>query len=134
MKEYIQSCDICFSAKMTHHQHYRLLQPLPISNGPWLSLFLDFITDLLVSCTFDSILVVVDKLTKMAHFIPCNKTIIGERTTKLLINHIYHYHSQLEDIMSDWRSQFISKFWKEFFELLHVKINPLSGYHLESNG
>ena len=48
VKEYIQSCDIYSRAKMTRHQSYRLLQPLPIPNGHWLSLSLDSIIDLLV--------------------------------------------------------------------------------------
>ena len=97
---------------MTRHQSYGLLQLVPIPNGPWLSLSLDFITDFPISCTFDFILVVVDQLTKMAYFIPCNKTITGERTTKLFIDHIYCYHGQPEDIVSDRGPQFISKFLK----------------------
>jgi hypothetical protein len=94
VKEYVQSWDICSRAKGTRHQSYGLLQLLPIPNGPWLSLSLDFNTELPVSCTFDSILVVVGQLTKMAHFIPCNKTITREVTTKLFIDHIYRYHGQ----------------------------------------
>lgn len=60
VKEYIWSCDICSRAKGTCYRPYGLLQPLPIPNGPWLSLSLDFITDLPVTKTFNSILVVVD--------------------------------------------------------------------------
>ena len=101
------------------------------ANSKWslVIISLDFITNISISCTFDSILMVVDQLTKMTHFILCNKTITKERTTKLFIDHIYRYHSQSEDIVSDRGPQFISKFWKGFFELLHVKINLLSGCH-----
>jgi hypothetical protein len=70
----------------------------------------------------------------MTHFIPYNKTITKERTAKLFIDHIYRYHGQPEDIVFDWGPQFISKFWKGFFEILRVKVNRSSGYHTESDG
>ena len=95
---------------------------------------MDFITDLPVSQSFDSIFVVVDRLTKMAHFVPCLKAVSGEDTTKLFLDNIYRHHGLPNDIISDRGPQFISKFWKSLFQLLKVQINLSSGYHPQTDG
>jgi hypothetical protein len=83
---------------------------------------MDFITDLPSSKAFDSIFVVVDRLTKMAHFMPNNKTITGEVTTRLFMDNIYKYHGLPNDIISNRGSQFTLKFWQSLFKILEVKI------------
>jgi hypothetical protein len=60
---------------------------------------MDFITNLPSSKAFDSIFVVVDQLTKMAHFMPCNKTVTCEETARLFIDSIYKYHGLPDDII-----------------------------------
>jgi hypothetical protein len=60
---------------------------------------MDFIIDLPPSNSSDSILVMVDRLTKMAHFILCTKTIIGKATIKLFFNHVFWYHGLFKDII-----------------------------------
>jgi hypothetical protein len=134
VKEFIRSCDTCARAKVPRHQPHGLLHPLPVPNGPWLSLSMDFITDLPSSNSKDSILVVVDRFTKMAHFIPCNKTITGEETAKLFLDNIYRIHGLPDDIVSDRGAQFISNFWRGIFQLLHVKINLSTAYHPQTDG
>jgi len=62
---------------------------------------MDFIMDFPQFNSFDSILAVVDYLMKMVHFIPCNKSITGEKTTKLFLDHVFHYHGLLENIVSN---------------------------------
>jgi hypothetical protein len=62
---------------------------------------MDIIMDLPQSNSFDSILVVVDYLMKMVHFVHCNKSIIGENTMELFFDHVFHYHGFLEDIISN---------------------------------
>jgi len=81
VKDYVTTCDTCSRSKIPRHRPYRLLQPLPIPETPWTSMSMDFIVDLPKSKSFDSVFVVVDRLTKMAHFVLCNKTIIGKETT-----------------------------------------------------
>jgi hypothetical protein len=73
-----------------------LLRPLPIPKKLWTSISMDFITNLQSSKAFDSIFVVVDRLTKMTHFMPCNKTITCEETAKLFFDNIYKYHGVLD--------------------------------------
>jgi hypothetical protein len=67
---------------------------------------MDFIIDLPPFNSYDSILVVVDHLMKMFHFIPYTKTIINERTTKLFFDHVFRYHGPFEDIIFECGPQF----------------------------
>jgi hypothetical protein len=90
---------------------------------------MDFITDLPLTNGKDSIFVVVDRLTKMAHFIPYIKTMTDEETTKLFFENIYRIHGLPNDIVSDIGTQFTSNFWRGFFQLLDMKINLLIVYH-----
>jgi transposase InsO family protein len=78
--------------------------------------------------------VVVDRLTKMAHFIPCTKTIVREETTKLFLDNIYLIHGLPNDIILDKGTQFTSNFWRGLFQLLGVKINLSTTYHPQTDG
>jgi hypothetical protein len=95
---------------------------------------MDFITDLLLANGNDSIFVVVDRLTKMGHFIPCTKTITGEETTKLFLDNIYCIHRFPNDIVSNRGTQFTSNCWRGNFQLLGVKINLSTTYHPQTDG
>ncbi len=134
VKEFVLSCDICSRSKNPRHRPYGLLQPLPVPKQPWSSISMDFITDLPLSDSFDSIFVVVDRLTKMAHFIPCKKTITGEETARLFLDNVYRYHGLPNDIISDRGPQFVSKFWKSLFAILKVDIKLSSAFHPQTDG
>ena len=67
---------------------------------------------------FDSILVVVDRFSKMTHFIPCSESINAENLAKLFIENIVRYHGLPDNIVSDRGPQFISTFWKTLLNLL----------------
>jgi hypothetical protein len=101
IKDFVTTCDICSRFKVPCHRSYGLLCPLPIPKKPWSSISMDFITDLSSSKAFDSIFVVVDRLTKMAHFMSCNKMVIGEETARLFMDNIYKYNGFPDNIISD---------------------------------
>lgn len=63
----------------------------------------------------DTMFVLVDRHTKLVHFIPCKKMIIGEETIRLYLKYVYRYHGLHVDIKSDGGSQFVSKFWRALF-------------------
>lgn len=134
VKEYVTTCDICSRSKIPRHRPYGLLHPLPIPEKPWSSISMDFIVDLPPSAGFDSIFVVVDRLTKMAHFVPCNKTVTGEETAKLFLDNIYRHHGLPDDIISDRGTQFTSNFWQSLFKILKVEIKLSSAYHPQTDG
>jgi hypothetical protein len=66
---------------------------------PWSSISMDFIIDLPPFNSYDFVLVVVDHLMKMVHFILCTKKITSKRTTKLFLDHVFWYHGLLKDII-----------------------------------
>ncbi|MBW0472766.1 hypothetical protein O181_012481 [Austropuccinia psidii MF-1] len=68
IKDFVSSCQQCSRNKNIHHKKFGLLKPLPIPNCPWICLSMDFITQLPLSNSFDLILVIVDRFSKMAVF------------------------------------------------------------------
>ena len=134
VKEYIRTCDTCARSKTPRHLPYGKLLPLPIPTRQWQSISMDFITDLPLSEDSDSILVVVDHLSKMAHFLPCSKDITADQTASLFLKHVIRLHGLPDDIVSDRGPQFASRFWSCLFKLLGTKTNLSSAYHPQSDG
>ncbi len=95
---------------------------------------MDFITDLPTIRAKNSILVMVDRLTKMAHFTPCSKSITIEKTAQLILDGIVRLHGLPKEIVSDRGPQFAFKFWRRLFELLGVDIRLSSTFHPEIDG
>jgi hypothetical protein len=85
VKQYVQGCYSCMCNKVRNQKPAGLLQPLPNPEGPWLWTQSDFITQLLPSRGFDTIYVIADQLTKMAHFIPCKTTCTTKQLAELHI-------------------------------------------------
>jgi len=106
----VKSCDVCVQTKNLCFRPHDLLKPLSIPASIWFSISIDFIINLSPFSSYDSILVVVDHLTKMVHFILCTKTIIGERIVELLFDHDFQYHGLPKYIIFDHGLQFVSKF------------------------
>ncbi len=134
LREYVKSCDTCARSKAPRHRPFGLLQPLLIPSRPWGSIAMDFIMDLPTVRTKNSILVVVGRLTKMAHFTPCSKLITTEETVQLILDGIVRLHGLPEEIIFDRGPQFASKFWRRLFELLGVDIWLSSAFHPETDG
>jgi hypothetical protein len=91
--DYITLCDVCNKVKVEHQKPTGLLQPLPIPEWKLDNVGMDFITGLpRTKSGYDSIWVVVDRLTKVAHFIPVNTTYTSARLAKIYMNHIVCLH------------------------------------------
>jgi hypothetical protein len=101
IKKYTDTCDICQKTKPRQHGPRGYLQPIPIPSQPFEVITMDFIVDLPQSNGYNAILVMVDKLTKYAHFIPCTTTINEQETTKLLHDHIWCHYGLPRQIISD---------------------------------
>ncbi|MBW0474376.1 hypothetical protein O181_014091 [Austropuccinia psidii MF-1] len=89
IKDYVSSCQQCTRNKNIHHKKFVLIKPLSIPNGPWIFLSMDFITQLPLSNSFDSILVIVDRFSKMAVFIPTMSSITSLDLANFFINNIF---------------------------------------------
>ena len=83
---------------------------------------------------YDSIWVIVDRLTKVAHFIPVKATYSGAKLAELYMSRIVCLHEVPKKIVSDRGSQFTSKFWEKLHESMDTKLNFSSAYHPQTDG
>jgi hypothetical protein len=135
VQRYIASCQKCQENKSNNASPIGLLSPLPIPNRKWEVVTIDFITSLpMTKNKYDAIMVVVDKLTKMVHFIPCTIDINAKQVAHLFFNHVVRYHGIPSTIISDRDSKFTSTFWKELWACLGTTLNMSSSFHPETDG
>ena len=135
---YAQSCAACQRAKHPRHKPYGYLLPSAPPDRPWSKISMDHITDLppLVAAgvTHDLILVVVDRLTKYAVFIPANKTNNSHWLAYQLHRYVFAYFGLPDDIVSNRGTTFVSLVWVELLRLLRIKGSFSSAYHPQSDG
>ena len=115
MKEiaaYVVRCDTCSRVKADHLKPARLLQPLSVLGWKWEEISMDFIVGLPPTQNgFDSIWVIVDRLTKSAHFVPVNTRYLAGKYTELYVSQIMRLHGVPRTIISYREPQFIARFW-----------------------
>ena len=133
-KSYVESCELCARAKPERKKPAGLLNPLPIPPRPWHSISMDLITDLPVVGGVNSILVIVDRFTKMSHFIACNKTINSFKLADLFFDQIVRLHGFPRDIVSDRGSIFVSQFWSSLLKNYGISQSLSSAYHPQTDG
>jgi hypothetical protein len=112
--EYVALCDNCQRVKAEHQTPAGLLQPLKIPEWKWEEISMSFIVGLpKTQSGYDSIWVIVDRLSKVAHFILVKTTYKGSKLADLYIARIMCLHGVPKKIVSDQGTQFISKFWNK---------------------
>jgi hypothetical protein len=132
---YVKTCVDCQKNKAARHQPYGLLNPLELPYSPWQSIAMDFITDLPESEGCDQLWVIIDRYTKMAHFIPLPK--VGKTASdlaKIFAREIWRLHGIPSDIVSDRDSRFTSETWKEFLQLLGIRPRMSTAFHPQTDG
>ena len=134
IKRYVKNCDRCQRSRAVRHAPYGLLQPNEVPDQPWRSIAMDFITDLPESDRYDTILVVIDRLTKMSHFISCKKNLNARQFTTLFIQHIGRRHGILRDIITDRGSLFPSGLWKQITGELGIERRLSTAFHPQTDG
>ncbi|MBW0540873.1 hypothetical protein O181_080588 [Austropuccinia psidii MF-1] len=134
IKDYVSSCQQCSRNKNIHLKKFGILKPLPIPNGLWICLSMDFITQLLLSNSFESILVIVDRLSKMAVFIPTMSSITSLDLAHLFIKNSFSKHVLPSSIVSDRGSLFVSSFWTNLCQQLKISRDLSTAYHPETDG
>uniref|UniRef100_A0A3B3CRR4 Gypsy retrotransposon integrase-like protein 1 n=1 Tax=Oryzias melastigma TaxID=30732 RepID=A0A3B3CRR4_ORYME len=134
VREYVAACSTCARSKSSSSAPAGLLHPLPTPSRPWSHLAMDFVTGLPPSNGNTVILTVVDRFSKMAHFIPLPQLPTATETANLMINHVFSHHGIPVDIVSDRGPQFTSQVWKAFCSALGATVSLSSGYHPQSNG
>jgi hypothetical protein len=133
--EYVSLCETYQRVKAEHQRPAGLLQPLKIPKWKWEEIGMDFIAGLpRTQAGYDSTWVIVDRLTKVAHFIPVKMTYLGAKLTELYMSRIVCLHGIPKKIVSDRGSQFTSKFWEKLHASMDTKLNFSSAYHPQMDG
>jgi hypothetical protein len=132
---HVALCDVCQRVKAEHQRPARLLQPLKVPEWKWEEIDMDFIVGLpRTRDGYDSIWVIVDRLTKVAHFIPVKTTYSRAQLAELYMSRIVCLHGVPKKIVSDRGTQFTSRFWKRLHESMDTKLNFSSAYHPQTDG
>lgn len=134
VKDYCASCTTCRRAKQPRHKPYGTLQQLPVPMKPWNSISMDFIEHLPPSSGFTSILVVVDRMSKQAIFIPTYDTIDSPELARLFVMHVFSKHGVPSHVTSDRGSEFVSRFFRSLGQALDMTLHFTSGYHPQADG
>ena len=136
IQRYIQNCHSCRRAKTPRNRYNSLLKPLPISSCLWTDVTLDFVTGLPINNGYNAILMVVDRLTKERHYIPCTTDENGtttEATAQLLLQNVWKLHGLPLSLTSDRGPQFISGVWKNLCKILGISANLSTSFHPETD-
>jgi len=133
--EYVAKCDICRRIKAEHQRPAGLLKPLDIPVWKWDDISMDFIVGLpRTQKGHDAIWVIVDRLTKVAHFIPVKTTFTVSKLAELYIDNILKLHRAPRSIVSDRGPQFTAKFWQSLHKSIGTNLEYSSAYHPQTDG
>jgi transposase InsO family protein len=132
---YIKTCESCQCNKSSHERPAGLLQPLEIPTKRWATVTMDFIVQLpKTSRGYDMITVFVDKLTKMAHFVPGRTNYAASDVAQQFYDTIFRHHGMPTLLVSDRDPKFTGKFWTELHCLLNVRLALSSAFHPQTDG
>ncbi|GKA57204.1 putative reverse transcriptase domain-containing protein [Tanacetum coccineum] len=133
--EYVSKCLTCLKVKAEHQRPSGRLQQPEIPVWKWEGIAINFVTKLLrTSNGHYTIWVIVDRLTKSAHFLPMREDYKMERLARLYLNEIVARYGVLISIISDHDSRFTSRFWQSMQEALGNRSNISTAYHPQTDG
>lgn len=135
IRQYVTSCDACQRNKPSQQAKMGQLQPLPIPTRPWQQVSMDLITQLPRSRSGnDAIVVFVDKLTKMVHYVATTTTVTAPKLAMIFMREVVRLHGVPESILSDRDPRFTAHFWKAFWTQLGTTLKMSTAYHPQTDG
>ena len=133
--KYVTSCDACQRNKPSQQSPMGPMMPLPIPTRPWQWVSLDLITQLPRSRSgHDAIVVFVDKLTKMVHYVATTTNVTAPQLATLFIREVVRLHGVPEAILSDRDTRFTAHFWRAFWTQLGTTLTMSTAYHPQTDG
>lgn len=139
VRAYTAECPECQGARIPRHRPHGLLQSLPLPSHPYQQISLDFITGLPEVTgsdgqTYDAILVVVCRMTKMAHYFPTTRRLNAAGLAAIIYKNIECRFGTPEGIVSDRDKLITSHFWRDYCEAMAVKRRMSTAWHPQSDG
>jgi transposase InsO family protein len=136
----IKQCDVCMRTKSQRHKPYGTLQALPVAQRPWDSITMDFITKLPLSeepstgIFYDSIMVIVDRLTKFSYYLPYREATDAEELAYVFYRHVVSIHGLPREILSDRGPTFAAKFWQALMSHLGLNHRLTTAFRPQADG
>ncbi|QRV83345.1 Retrotransposable element Tf2 protein [Ceratobasidium sp. AG-Ba] len=132
VNRFVETCEICQRSK--GHKQYAPPKPLPIPQKPWEDIAYDFIVKLPESQGMDSILVVINRFSRQAYFIPCLESTNAEGVADLFVKEVWKIHGLPKTTVSDRGPTFNSQFLKALYTKLGIKPKFSTAFHPETDG
>jgi hypothetical protein len=138
MKQYIHNfvdeCDLCQCNKGETVKSLGTLQPLSIPPAIWKDISMDFITGLPKSGNKSVVMVIVDRLSKYAHFCALQQPFTISTVAKMFMDKVFNIHGMPHSIVSDRDLAFTSNFWQELFQIQGTELHLSTTYHPHTDG
>jgi hypothetical protein len=131
---FVNNCQVCQQSKSEHSRLPCLLQPLPVPTQARYTISMDFIEGLPKSRKYDSTLVVIDKFSKYAHFLPLTHPYTATTVAQVFFDQVYRLHGLPTEIITNRDRIFTSTFWQTLFQLAETTLNMSSSYHPQIDG
>ena len=134
IRQYVSTCDLCLRTKLIRQAPVGKLHPLQIPDSRWDTLSVDFVVELPLFSGHDTVMAVVDSVSKRAHFIPTHMTVTAEGAARLFLHQVWKLHGLPKCVISDCRPQFIAHFTRELYRLLGIKLVSSTAWYPQTNG
>jgi len=134
IRQYVSTCDLCLRTKPIRQAPVGELHSFRIPDLRWDTLSVDFVVELPLSSGHDTVMTVVDSVSKQAHFIPMHMTVTAEGAARLFLYQVWKLHGLLKCVVSDRGPQFVARFTRELYRLLEIKLASSTAWHPQTDG